>query len=467
MTTLLVLDQATRSRHALVARLEAAGHHVIVAETVSAARAVDPGALDAVVAERALGGEDLARAWIDAPDAPSIVLLDAFATCAERDSPPSGVAEMLPRPVADATVVAAVARVIAERRLQRENRLLRAGEEGEAANFGELISRDAGMQRIFQTLRTVADSRATILLQGESGTGKTAFARGLHAASNRRDEPFVGVNCGALPESLLASELFGHAKGAFTGAVADRIGKFEAADGGTLFLDEIGTASMDLQVKLLRVLEEGRFERVGESRTREADVRIVAATNEDLAAAVEARTFRMDLYYRLNVVGVDVPPLRDRPDDVLLLAERFLGRFGARHARAVASFAPRALRRLAAHPWPGNVRELQNTIERAVLLAQGAELEVIDLWPDDAEGSEAEAATPWSLQDDVPLREVVETAERWWILRALGLESGSRQDTARRLGINRTTLFNKMRKYALLSFPTDGDADDRDLGRTG
>jgi len=362
----------------------------------------------------------------------------------------------------------ALRRALARRQLEAENRRLRS-EVRERFELGNLVTRDQRMQAIFQTIDTVADSRASLLIQGESGTGKTVLARAVHERSGRKDAPFVVVNCGALPATLLESELFGYVRGAFTGAVRDRTGKFEAADGGTIFLDEISTASLDLQVKLLRVIEEGRLERVGDTKTREVDVRLIAASNRDLPEEVAAKRFREDLFYRINVVSVRIPPLRERTEDVPLLAERFLSRMAAEHERDVRGIAPDAMSALCAHDWPGNVRELENTIERAVLLTRGERLRRADLWPAEPgvafpeEDASTDREAPWGELPLGPLREVLAVPERWIILRALRHHGGNRQETARTLGINRTTLFNKMRKYQLLDLPPKMEKE-RDSG---
>jgi DNA-binding NtrC family response regulator len=359
-----------------------------------------------------------------------------------------GAFSTLTRPLSDEEVLLAVRRALEHHELESENRRLR-GALAEAAALGGLVSRDERMARVFQTLEAVADSRATLLLTGESGTGKTLLARGVHERSGRSRGPFVTVHCGALPPALLESELFGHAKGAFTGALSEREGKFEAAHQGTIFLDEIGTAPLELQVKLLRLVEEGRFERVGETRTREADVRVIAATNVDLREAVARGSFRQDLYWRLEVVRIEIPPLRQRPADVPLLAQRFLERYSALHRRPITGFETQALQRLCAHSWPGNVRELEHTIERAVLLAHTPMIAPGDLWP--APEPEANALPDPALQPLGPLEPAVEAFERAYLARALAEHGGRRAATARALDINRTTLFNKMRKYDLFT----------------
>jgi DNA-binding NtrC family response regulator len=279
------------------------------------------------------------------------------------------------------------------------------------------------------------------------------LARALHARSGRARGPFVEVNCGAIPPSLLESELFGAARGAFTGATKDRPGRFEVAHGGTLFLDEIGTASAELQVKLLRFLQDRAFERVGENETRTADVRVVAATNVDLAAAVREGRFREDLLWRLRVVSVVVPPLRERVGDVTLLAERILDRLAAEHGRPRRALSEAALAVLARHPFPGNVRELEHRLERAVLLARGESIQPADLGDDllDARPRGVDRAS--LFQPGRSLKDLLEPLEREILVAALEHCGGSRKDAAALLDIDRTTLFNKMRRHGLMALP--------------
>ncbi len=463
---LLLVDRPTRSTLALADALAHGGLAVRhAADEGEALALLGEQPCEACVAGAEACGPALLRALEHAEPRVPLVLLADFAGQDEIEALlRRGAKDVLVRPVDDASVLAAVRRVLEHRSLRAENERLREA-LSERSHLGALVSRDPRMRRVFQTVEAVAESRASLLILGESGTGKTVLARAVHERSGRAG-PFVVVNCGALPSTLLESELFGHARGAFTGAVRDRVGKFESADGGTLFLDEIATAPLELQVKLLRVLEEGRFERVGETSTREADVRVIAATNVDLRAEIAAGRFRADLYYRIHVVGVDVPPLRERPLDVPLLAERFLERFAREHARDVRAFAPDALARLCAHPWPGNVRELENTVERAVLLARSPRLGQAELWPGEAAdgGPAAPEAAPWDELPLGPLKAALAIPERWILLRALRHCGGNRQETARTLGINRTTLFNKMRRHGLSSFPTqERRGEDPDL----
>jgi transcriptional regulator with GAF, ATPase, and Fis domain len=309
--------------------------------------------------------------------------------------------------------------------------------------FAGLIGRSAAMGKVFGLIENLRSSDATILLSGESGTGKEVVARAIHSNSPHHNGPFVAVNCGALPGELLESELFGHVRGAFTSASRDRVGRFEAAARGTLFLDEIGDLPLQLQVKLLRVLQERRFERVGESRSLETDARIVAATNVDLRRAVSEGRFREDLYYRLRVVPIEIPPLRDRREDIEPLARYLLIRVAARHGREL-QYSPDALRAMLDYSWPGNVRELENALEYAVSVGKGQTLQIEDL-PDEivhprgARASSVEPPPP-SQADSVEMEEqklIRQTLERFrW----------NRMDAARALGMSRTTLWRRMRE---------------------
>jgi DNA-binding NtrC family response regulator len=295
------------------------------------------------------------------------------------------------------------------------------------------------MRRLLELARRVAAVDSTILVTGESGTGKKRIARLIHDASPRAGGPFVAVNCGAVPETLLESELFGHAKGAFTGAVQDRPGLFEAAQGGTLLLDEIGDVPPAMQVKLLRALQEREVRRVDENRHRAVDVRVLAATHRDLLADVHAARFRQDLYYRLRVVELKVPPLRERRDDVLPLARLFLAESAARARRKLAGFTPRAAHQLVRYAWPGNVRELENAVERAVVLAAGNRIDVGDL-PDEVGAALPAVDAPGAVR---PLAAV----ERDYIRAALAANGGNRTRTAEQLGIGAATLYRKLKEY--------------------
>ena len=378
---ILLLDHPSTSARSLASTLEREGYAVDHTEEIrSALAAIQSGACELVLGEIGLAAAEVLAEATRTRAGPPVILFDDFEDKeSHRDAVRRGAFDALCRPVSEEQVLLAVRRALESHTLRAENARLREAVQSRS-EFGALISSDARMERVFETVRAVADSRATLLIQGESGTGKTVLARAIHERSSRARGPFVAVDCGSLPGSLLETELFGHVKGAFTGAVRDRAGKFELADGGTIFLDEIANASSELQKKLLRVIEEGQFERVGDSKTRTSDARVIAATHVDLARAVTEGRFREDLYYRIHVVAIEIPPLRARIGDVPLLAERFRERFVARHGRAVRGFAADAVASLCAHAWPGNVRELENTVERAVLLARTDELTAADLW---------------------------------------------------------------------------------------
>jgi two-component system response regulator AtoC len=306
-----------------------------------------------------------------------------------------------------------------------------------------LIGRSEPMRQLREMIALVADSQATVLLQGESGTGKELAARTIHQLSYRREQPFIVVDCGALPETLLESELFGHVKGSFTGAVANKKGLFEEASGGTIFLDEIADTSPQFQAKLLRVLQEGEIKPVGSNRPVKVDVRVISATNKDLPALIKARAFREDLYYRLAVLPLVMPPLRERRDDIPLLAAYFVAMACRRHRRPALEIAPEAMQALTGAPWPGNVRELQHAIERAVVTAQGPRLAAQDLL-DTAGPAAAEAPDLRSAA-----RAAAQQAERVRIEQALHDASGNRVKAAKLLKISRASLYNKLRAYGI------------------
>ncbi len=356
----------------------------------------------------------------------------------------AGAFELLTKPLIDEELDMAIQRALSQRQVVEENKQLRAKLDN---RFGSenIIGSDHRMQRIFEVIQSVADTRATVLVTGESGTGKSMIARAIHRESNRANGPFVEVACGALPEMLLESELFGHVKGAFTGATSDKIGKFKQADGGTLFLDEIATAPLSMQVKLLRVLQDLEFEQVGGTKTFRVDTRVVCATNTNLQQAVIDGVFRQDLLFRINVINLEVPPLRERVSDIPQLARYFLQKSCADASKVVHDFSPGAMEVLQRHRWPGNVRELQNVIERSVLLGRGEILDEQDLPGDLVSGSPA--AMPRAAGKT--LKEALEAPERAIILEVLEAHDWNRNLTADILGINRTTLYKKMKRLGL------------------
>jgi DNA-binding NtrC family response regulator len=454
MTRILVADSDPRCREELRTLLSARGYALdAAADFAAAVQPIRDGDVDLVLCDLGLpggGGMQLLQEVQRGHAETAVVLLSAFGSVQDAvQAMQQGAADFLGKPFAPEQVLLAVDRALARTALQRENAQLKHALD-DRLRLDNVIGSDPRMQAIFKTVRAVADTRTTVLITGESGTGKTLLARALHACSPRKAGPFVEVNCGALPESLLESELFGHVKGSFTGAVRDKIGKFEAAAGGTIFLDEIGTSSKAFQVKLLRVLQDRVIERVGDTRTIPVDVRVVLATNRDLQQAVAAGEFREDLYYRIHVVSIEMPPLRERPGDIAPLALHFLRRFAHEHGRPAAQFSPTALARLEQAPWPGNVRQLENVVERAVVLSGGPTIDVADLPPLGGAGAGPPAVT--ATRGDgapLPLKEALLGPERAIIEQALAHCGGNREQAARVLGINRSTLFHKLKRLGI------------------
>jgi two-component system response regulator HydG len=351
----------------------------------------------------------------------------------------AGASDYLLKPVNVGALRLAIERAVAARNVRAEaEELRRQVRERDAAALGNLIGASTAMQRVYRTARQVATSRATILITGESGTGKGELARAIHGLSPRQTGPFVALHCAALSDTLLESELFGHEKGSFTGADRRRVGRFEAANGGTLFLDEVGEIPMATQIKLLRVLQERSFERVGGNETVSVDVRVIAATNRDLDQAVREGSFREDLFYRLKVVNIEMPPLRARDTDIVLLASSFLVRFAAENGRTIDGFSDAARARLLSHPWPGNVRELENAVERAVVLCDGNRIEQEHLPEDIGSASKGKVAIPGSTMAEI---------ERYAILATLEATGGSTRRAADMLGVSLRTVQYRAAEY--------------------
>lgn len=377
------------------------------------------------------------------PEAP-VLIVTAFGTKeAALEAVRQGAYDFFTKPV-DLEEMRVVVRRAAERaRLQAEVRSLRE-EVLSLSPFEGLVGEGKAMQEVFALIHRVAESDVTVLITGESGTGKELVARTIHAKSGRASGPFIQVNCAAIPETLLDAELFGHEKGAFTGADRQRTGKFEAADSGTIFLDEIGDMSLAMQAKTLRVLQEHAFERVGGTKTIRSDFRLIAATNKDLLKAVQEGQFREDLYYRLHVVPIHLPPLRERMEDLPLLITFLMRRYGEKMGKAVRELAPEALRLFYDYPWPGNVRELENVIQRGMVLAKG---DVIR--EEDVAGTLQQGHGSGEVESPATLTNAVEEREKAVLLEVLQRHRWKRQEAAEALGITRRTLFNKMKKYGL------------------
>ncbi|HSW47395.1 MAG TPA: sigma-54 dependent transcriptional regulator [Phycisphaerae bacterium] len=362
-----------------------------------------------------------------------------------------GAYDYLTKPVIDEEIRLTIERALQQQSLIRENQSLR---EQLDLRYGldNIIGHDYKMLKVFDLIDAVADSPTTVLIQGQSGTGKSLIARAIHHRSSRHEGSFVEVSCGALPESLLESELFGHVRGSFTGAVGDKAGKFKAADGGTIFLDEISSATPALQVKLLRVLQERQFEPVGSNKTEHVDVRVILASNEDLAKVVQAGRFRQDLFYRVNVVTIKLPSLAERITDIPLLARHFLDYYNREMRKDIAGFTDECLAVLQRYAWPGNVRELENVVQRAVVLTRNRQLGVSDLDEELVAQTQAGAAAP-GVYRPASLKEALEEPEKRIIEHALRANNWNRQLTAQVLEINRTTLYKKIKRYGLESDP--------------
>jgi two-component system response regulator HydG len=443
--TLLVADDDPGLRESLERTLTREGYRVVLASDGRAAlERVQAGGVDLIVTDLRMPGltglELLRAAKAIMPDV-DVILLTAFGTVEEAvKAMKDGAYDFLTKPFRREQLIKLVDKALERRDLIEQNRALKKQLEDLRAK-GQMIGASPTWRRMMTLVEQVADSSATILIQGESGTGKELVARTIHERSARRVGPFVAVNCAALPETLLESELFGYEKGAFTGAAGRKEGRFELASGGTLFLDEVADLSLVTQPKILRVLQEGEFERLGGTRTLQVDVRIVAATNRDLSEMVKDKRFREDLYYRLNVITVRVPPLREHPEDIRLLAQHYLRVYSAKNGRKLEGFSSEAVARLESYAWPGNVRELENLVERSVLLARKDRIDAEDL-PEEVMGVKRPPRDAILELVGTPLADIEERL----LDETLRITGGNKTQAAELLGIDVRTVARKLER---------------------
>jgi two-component system, NtrC family, response regulator HydG len=433
----LVVDDSLETLEIIERTLASEGYRVFKASSVSEAiRVLNETELELVITDLKMphvGGLDLVRHVRENVKNTEVMMITGYPSIDEAvRAVKAGAEEFLPKPFTDAELSSAVQRALNKAKMRR---LTDAARPEAAGAHGGLLGNSEGMQHVFRSIEKTASSSATVLIIGESGTGKELAARAIHYTSKRSAAPFVPVNCGGIPEGLLESELFGHVKGAFTGASVSRAGLFHVADGGTIFLDEIGEMSMPMQVKLLRVLQDREVCMVGSSRPQKVDVRILAATNKDLHSLVKNRLFREDLFYRINVITITMPPLRERGDDILLLVNHFAKKFASESGKAPRSFSYEALKALRDYDWPGNVRELENVIQRLTVMGDGDHIDVSDL----------PSLMRFSAPGTGGLARTLAQVEREYIGNVLASVGGNITQAAGILGIDRKTLRHKLK----------------------
>jgi DNA-binding NtrC family response regulator len=448
----LIVDDERAIRLSLSGLLEKEGYDVVAAATYDEAIAAIGGGVDLVLTDLALGKgggglEILREVKQQSQDTPVVMITAHGSEKVAVDAMKAGADDYVPKPFDNDEIRLLVGRLLRQHQVAREHELLLARVERDYGG-GSIVGGGKAMRGVLDSIARVADTDLSVLVRGESGTGKELVAQALHQRGRRARRPFVAVNAAAIHRELVESELFGHEKGSFTGASARRIGRFEAADGGTIFLDEIGDMPLETQAKVLRVLEERKIERVGGLRPIEVDVRVVAATHRDLEAEVKRGRFRQDLYYRLRVVEIVLPPLRDRLEDVPVLVERFLEKAAVRLGRPKRSLSPSALAALGRHPFPGNVRELRNLVEHAVVLAEGERIEASDLRLDGVEPAGQVAIRQGATFADAK-KQAVEEFERRFLRQALREHDGNVSRTAEAIGMVRQSLQQKLRELGI------------------
>jgi two-component system response regulator HydG len=458
VATILIIDDNETIREGLAHTVRKMGHRPLVASggDDGLAQLKAAGEVDFVITDLRMEGMDgvevLRQVHKRDPDVPTMIIT-AFGTVETAvEAMKLGAFDFLTKPFAPEVVRLKVERALelaasrrARRRLEAQNEYLKVEAEGRY-RFAELVGGSDNMEKVFRTVERVAPTDSSVFIAGESGTGKELVARACHNLSKRASGPFIKVNCGALTETLLESELFGHEKGAFTGAIKTKLGRFELADGGTLFLDEIGDVPLSMQVKLLRVLQEQEFERVGGEQTIKVNVRVISATHKNLDQEVAAGRFRQDFYYRLHVVPLQLPPLRERREDIPLLVHHFIEKLAPKTNPSVRGMADDALGRLMAYAWPGNVRELENAIEQALVFAEGSTIGVAAL-PGFLQGADGEEKL--DVPREMSLPDILEDLERQLILKAFKKAGGVKTETARLLGIKTSALYYKLDKYKI------------------
>lgn len=450
---ILIVDDEPLIRKSLYEILRIEGYTAqMAASAEDALKIIDRGGIDIVVTDMQLPNltgielleEIVKRRSNDNPT--EVILITGYGSISTAvEAMKKGAYDYITKPIDDDKIKIIISNIIEKKEILKENKALKEIIAQDKRNvFCDMLGSSPRMQRVYTTIDSVASTNATTLITGESGTGKGLVAKAIHRCDkNRKDKPFVEISCGALSETLLESELFGHVKGAFTGAIKDKEGRFEYANGGTIFLDEIDSFSPSLQVKLLRVLQDGVFERVGDNTTRKTTARVIVATNQNLVELVSKNDFREDLYYRINVISIETPPLRERKEDIEALVEHFIKKYSTANNKKITGISHESKKLFMDYHWPGNIRELENAIEGAIIMARAELIEPSDI----PNISKFRNITSGKINDDTSLKKVVQQPEKEHIISVLKESNWNRNKAAAALGINRTTLYNKMKKY--------------------